>query len=134
MAMRIDRLLVLATMEAIFVCSSNCSADMFGSGDNSFAVEFVTIGDPGNPADTTGAPNPVGSVSYVYRIGKYEISRSMIQKANAAGGMEITLFDMTEFDGYSARFGPRSDRLATLRVFASGSTSQQQPPVSVKNK
>lgn len=36
-------------------------------------VEFVTVGNPGNPADsTTGA----GSVGYVYRIGKFEVKIS----------------------------------------------------------
>ena len=53
----------------------------FGSGDNVFDIEFVTIGNPGNPADTTGNPNPAGAVDYVYRIGKYEISRDMVEKA-----------------------------------------------------
>jgi sulfatase modifying factor 1 len=62
---------------------SLCRADMFGSGANSFEIAFVTIGDPGNPPDTTGDPNPAGSVSYTYRIGKYEISEQMIDKANA---------------------------------------------------
>ena len=28
----------------------------FGSGDNAFSMEFVTIGNPGNSADTTGSP------------------------------------------------------------------------------
>ena len=36
-------------------------ADVFGSGTNSFDIEFVTIGSPGNPPDTTGNPNPAGS-------------------------------------------------------------------------
>jgi sulfatase-modifying factor enzyme 1 len=58
-------------------------ADSFGSGENAFEIEFVTVGDPGNPADTTGVPNPAGSVPYTYRIGKYEISEQMINKANA---------------------------------------------------
>jgi len=58
-------------------------ADVFGSGENVFEIEFVTIGDPGNMADTTGAPNPAGAVSYTYRMGKYEISEQMINKANA---------------------------------------------------
>ena len=62
-------------------------ADTFGSGDNTFEIEFVTIGDPGNLADTTGIPNPAGSVDYVYRIGKYEISREMVDKATADGGL-----------------------------------------------
>ena len=36
----------------------------FGSGSNQFQMEFVTIGNPGNAADTTGAPNPAGAVGY----------------------------------------------------------------------
>src|SRR5690606_7183804 len=65
-------------------------ADEFGGGANAFSIEFVTIGNPGNPADTTGDPNPAGSVSYAYRIGKYEISEQMIDKANALGSLGIT--------------------------------------------
>jgi hypothetical protein len=65
-------------------------ADTFGSGADSFSIDFVTIGNPGNPPDTTGQPNPAGSVPYAYRIGKYEISEQMIEKANALGGLGIT--------------------------------------------
>lgn len=31
-----------------------------GSGDNAFSMDFVTIGNPNNAADTTGVPNPAG--------------------------------------------------------------------------
>jgi sulfatase modifying factor 1 len=65
----------------------------FGSGTNQFNMEFVKIGNPGNTADTTGAPNPAGGVGYVYGIGKYEVSEVMIDKYNAsqAGGvLQIT--------------------------------------------
>ena len=65
------------------VFSSPAQADTFGSGDNTFEIEFVTIGDPGNAADTTGDPNPAGAVAYTYRMGKYEISEAMIDAANA---------------------------------------------------
>jgi formylglycine-generating enzyme len=65
-------------------------ADTFGSGANTFEMAFVTIGNPGNVADTTGSPNPAGSVPYTYRIGKFEISEDMIDKANALGGLGIT--------------------------------------------
>jgi len=57
-------------------------ADTFGSGANTFDIEFVTIGDPGNVADTTGDPNPAGAVPHTYRMGKYEISEAMIDAAN----------------------------------------------------
>ena len=71
----------------------------FGSGANAFTMEFVTIGNPNNAADTTGSPNPAGSVAYTYSLGKYEVSRDMITKANAAGSLGITLADMTSFGG-----------------------------------
>jgi hypothetical protein len=61
--------------------ASSLHADTFGGGANSFDVEFVTIGNPGNPPDAN--PNPAGAVPYVYRIGKYEISEQMIDKAGA---------------------------------------------------
>ena len=72
------------------ICGNVARADMFGSGPNSFQIDFVTIGDAGNAADTTGNPNPAGAVSYEYRIGRYEISEQMIDKANALGGLGIT--------------------------------------------
>jgi len=62
-------------------------ADTFGSGASSFDIEFVTIGNPANPPDAN--PNPAGAVPYSYRIGKYEISEQMIDKANALGGLGI---------------------------------------------
>ncbi len=73
------------------VCfSSAAHADNFGSGANAFDIEFVPIGDPGNLADTSGFPDPAGSVPYDYRIGKFEISEQMIDKANALGGLGLT--------------------------------------------
>ena len=65
-------------------------ADTFGSGANSFEIDFVTIGNPGNPGD----PNTVyhrGSVPVTYRIGKYEVSGDAIAKANALGGLNIAI-------------------------------------------
>ncbi len=72
--------------------SSNAFATTitFGSGLNQFAMEFVTIGNPGNAADTTGEPNPAGSVSYNYQMGKFEVSENMITKFNASQSLQIT--------------------------------------------
>ena len=85
----------------VAACSppSCASTDTFGTEANRFGIEFVTIDDPGNSPDTTGDPNPAGSVDYVYRIGKHEISRDMIQKANDVGGLGITMLDLTRFGG-----------------------------------
>ena len=60
-------------------------ADVFGSGANSFSIDFVSIGNAGSAPDTTGQPNPAGAVAYPYRMGTYEISEQMIDKANALG-------------------------------------------------
>ena len=79
---------------AILVCCicETVHADTFGSVPNEmFEIEFVPIGSPGNIADMAGSPNPAGSVSNSFRIGKYEISEDMVRKANSAGNLGITL-------------------------------------------
>jgi formylglycine-generating enzyme required for sulfatase activity len=62
----------------------------FGSGGNQFNMDFVTIGNAGNAADTTGAPNPAGAVGYEYGLGKFEVSEEMIEKFNASQSLQIT--------------------------------------------
>jgi len=84
----------------------------FGSSSNNqFQMEFVTIGNPGNSPDTgtyTGNFNHVGKsysaggVGYTYALGKYEISREMIDKANASGGLGISMYDMSSLGGNGA--------------------------------
>lgn len=77
---------------AIFVAAAclpmGALADWFGSGENRFEIAFVTVGSPGNVADTTGAPNPAGSVGYVYRIGKFEVPEEAVRKANAQSELD----------------------------------------------
>ena len=85
--MRISTNVAIAFL--LLACGTNSSADTFGV-LNQFDIEFVTVGDPGNADDTTGNPIPAGKVDYVYRIGKYEISEDMINKANAEGRLGIT--------------------------------------------
>lgn len=70
--------------------AGSAAADTFGSGPNSFQIDFVTIGNPGNATDMTGSPKPAGSVSYVYRIAKYEVPEHAIDKANILGSLSIT--------------------------------------------
>ena len=74
----------------------------FGSGGNTFDMEFKTIGNPNNAADSTGAPNPAGAVGYTYGIGKFEVSRDMINKFNASQSLQITLADMSSYGGNGA--------------------------------
>lgn len=73
----------------LFALTQVAWADTFGTGANTFDIEFVTIGNPGNVPDTNGSPNPAGSVAYIFRIGKFEISEQMIDKANALGALGI---------------------------------------------
>jgi len=56
------------------------------------SIDFVTIGNPGNPGDTrTDYPNSAnpygcGSVDYVYQIGKYEVTNGQWYDFVAAAG------------------------------------------------
>jgi formylglycine-generating enzyme required for sulfatase activity len=82
----------LATV-ASMAAQSFAGVVTFGSGTNAFQMEFVTIGNPNNAADTTGTPNPAGAVAYEYGIGKFEVSEDMIDKYNASqpgGILQIT--------------------------------------------
>jgi formylglycine-generating enzyme required for sulfatase activity len=77
------------------VAGTACAASFagtvtFGTGSNQFQMEFVTIGNAGNAADTTGSPNPAGAVAYEYGIGKFEVSEDMIDKFNASQSLQIT--------------------------------------------
>lgn len=64
-----------------FIVHPSAQADTFGSGTNTFDIDFVNIGNAGNAADTTG----YGAVPYEYRIGTYEITQDAITKAAASG-------------------------------------------------
>ena len=79
-----------ALLSVALSCASTAHADTFGSGVNTFDIEFVTISNSGNAADTSGNPNPAGSVPYSFRMGQFEISELTIDKANALGGLGIT--------------------------------------------
>lgn len=87
-------------MLAAFCLSNAAVGDViaFGSGADSFSIDFVTIGSLGNAPDTAANPvGPAGAVSYTYDIGTYEVSADMISKYNSAFGtansLEITQDD-----------------------------------------
>ena len=65
---------------------SQSKADTFSTGANQFTIDFTTIGNPGNAADTTG----YGSVGYTFRIGTYAISQNQIDNATASGLANVT--------------------------------------------
>jgi hypothetical protein len=89
----------ILTASAVLLCAltvTSAWADTFGSGGNTFTIDFVTIGSPGNANDAAldntppGFSSPYGGVAYEYRMGTYEISEDMIEKANTLGGLLIT--------------------------------------------
>ena len=48
-----------------------------GTWTGSASLQFVTVGNPGNVADTaahSGVPGGCGSVNYTYEIGKYDVT------------------------------------------------------------
>jgi formylglycine-generating enzyme required for sulfatase activity len=55
--------------------------NLFGSGSNTFSLDFVTIGNPGNTNDTTG----YGKVAYTYQMGTYTISQNQVNAAASNG-------------------------------------------------
>jgi hypothetical protein len=73
--------------------------DVFGVGPNEFSIDLVAIGNPGNSVDPYGTGwnkgTSPGSVNYDFSIGKHEIRRSDIEKANLLGNLGITLYDTT---------------------------------------
>ncbi len=58
-------------------------SDTFGSGGNQFTMDFTTIGNAGNGADTNG----IGAVDYTYRIGQYEVTIDQFEKMRASAGI-----------------------------------------------
>jgi len=68
------------------ITSSHAGTVTFGSGKLEFTMEFVTIGNPGNTADTAGTPNAAGTVAYEYGMGKFEVSEEMIELYNLGYG------------------------------------------------
>jgi formylglycine-generating enzyme required for sulfatase activity len=54
-----------------------------------FSIDFVTVGNPGNPDDAGAGggiySSPHGGVDYLYRMGSYEISLDMVNKAVDGG-------------------------------------------------
>jgi hypothetical protein len=86
----VNRLLlpVVAVLFAVFTLSvpTSAQADIFGTDGNRFTIDFVSIGNAGNAADTTG----YGAVPYSYRMGAHEISQDAIDKATASGMTDVT--------------------------------------------
>jgi hypothetical protein len=77
-------LFVLATVPAT-------QADTFGSGPNEFTIDFVPIGNPGNAGESN--EGTFGGVSYLYRMGTYELSKASINRAAASGASNLPVVE-----------------------------------------
>ncbi len=77
--------IMLALFAALAVCVT-ARADTFGTSGNEFTIDFVSIGNAGNAADTTS----YGAVPYEYRASVNEISQDAITKATASGMSRVT--------------------------------------------
>ena len=86
----------VCVVTVFFGVQSYAGTVTFGSGANTFNMEFVSIGNPNNGADTTGTPNPAGRVDYFYDLGKFEVSEDMITKYNANFGTANNLVITTD--------------------------------------
>lgn len=78
------RLLALLVLAGASV-NAQTITQTFESGASSFSIEFVTIYGP--------------NAEPIYNIGKYEVSRDMVLKFNAAQAIQISLADMTGYGG-----------------------------------
>ena len=83
------RMPVVAVAAALALLVLPAHADTFGTGPNTFTIDFVNVGNAGNANDAGAGggiySTPYGGVGYNYRMGTYEISQDAITKATASG-------------------------------------------------
>jgi formylglycine-generating enzyme len=72
--MRKNNLMPYFSLKPFSLCLAALACLPLGSIANAEPLQWVTVGDPGNAADTTGAPNPVGAVATSFQIMKYEFT------------------------------------------------------------
>ena len=72
--MRKNNLMPYFSLKAFSLCLAALACLPLGSIANAEPLQWVTVGDPGNTADTTGAPNPAGAVATSFQIMKYEFT------------------------------------------------------------
>ena len=98
----LTRSVIACLCSLLLISSLRADTDAFG---RRFRIEFVTIGAPGNLDWIENRPltQLMGGVDYVYRLGKYEISRGQVERANELGGLGITLWS----EGLAATFSER---------------------------
>ena len=79
---------------ASFFAISRVHADQFGTAGNTFTIDFVTVGNPGNGNDAGAGgglySSPYGGVPYVFQMGVTEVSGSMVSNATASGLLNVS--------------------------------------------
>jgi hypothetical protein len=70
--MSAKRIVTLTLCGALIAQTARANVFSMASGQTS--LEFVTVGNPGNAPDTRYNGISVGSVDYVYQVGKYEVT------------------------------------------------------------
>ena len=95
---------VWLSLIAVFSLAVSC---MSGVPARAITIDMVTVGDPGNTADTTGAPNPAGAVADSFQIMKYEWTNSQyidfLNAVDASGTNPNSVYNTSM--GSSARGG-----------------------------
>ena len=79
----------LAAALAAALLAATAHAESITHGATTINMDFVRVGNPANAGDTTGSPNPCGSVGYVYHIGKYEVSENQWDAVVAANAGDL---------------------------------------------
>ena len=74
----VSKIMMRGLLAAALVASAvSAQADVFNMPSGSTSLSFVSVGDPNNPPDTTVMTDNTtgyGSVSYVYQMGKYDVT------------------------------------------------------------
>jgi formylglycine-generating enzyme len=74
-----------AALALVLAAATICAADVFTMPSGQKSLEFVTVGNPGNAADTTG----LGAVGYTYQMGKYDVTAAQyVQFLNAVAATD----------------------------------------------
>ncbi|UCF16861.1 MAG: SUMF1/EgtB/PvdO family nonheme iron enzyme, partial [Phycisphaerales bacterium] len=90
-----NRTILVTAVACLMLPATVASAEIIRGID----IDFVTIGNPGNPGDTRPEANPTGcgAVDYEYRIGKYEVTNAQwddfVALAGAPTGKPIRAYD-----------------------------------------
>jgi hypothetical protein len=76
--MNVRYIMLSLVVLSLALSASLVKADVFNMPNGQTSLQFVTVGDPGNAPDTvveSDGTTGYGSVPYVYRMGKYDVTK-----------------------------------------------------------